>query len=105
MTYADVKKINPTFDVPEDAFNDHFEAFEKSYSGQIENHAGKFNCESWRAFEIGYRSGEIGRQKKNSETTGKSDKARFGRRGKSASDRSGQIRPDSDGDAENDSQS
>ena len=98
MTYKEIKKTNPGFDVPEDIYNEYFPEFKKTFNGHVENHAGRFNCEDWRAFEIAYRGGKIGnKQKADSSRAGKSDRKGFARRGKAAGEGSGSTRSDSTG--------
>ena len=101
MTYEDIKKTNPGFDVPEDIFNEFFPDFKKNYGGHVENHAGRFNCEDWRAFEIAYRSGKIGRNRQKATDKGskKSTKRGFGSGSKTTDDGSRQARSDSAGDS------
>lgn len=73
MTYEEIKKLNPGYMAPEDVHNEHFEAFSKTFNGFVENHAGKWPIEVWRAFEIAHNGGKLGRTKSESNSKNKKE--------------------------------
>ena len=79
MKYEQVLKQNNGYTVPEALFNDKFEAFAQSYSGEVNGH----EAPAWRAFEIAYKRGELDG---NTGSDDKSNRRAFGKRSKGRSD-------------------